>query len=221
MLTKGGNTNNNAATDGPSLHTRRHWFAAKNPSWRSRTRSWTLRGTPPKEAAGRRVKHRKKQIGALWSRRAKALTEWHWSSRQCSAPTNRPEWGVSRRQRSNNAFASLRSRVEAFSEPAVDRRKQFARLLHLALVAPKPRHADCGAEFSRFCLLLLCNRQCSLEISLGFRCVWLPRQQSDLASQTISLRLEPPFLSGFDCSHCFVHAAFSVIELAELRVGTG
>ena len=33
------NTNSNAATNGQSLHTRRHWFAAKNPSWRSRTQS--------------------------------------------------------------------------------------------------------------------------------------------------------------------------------------
>src|SRR6202795_2679339 len=32
-------------------------------------------------------------------------------------------------------------RVETLGEPAVDRRQQFARLLHLALVAPEPRHA--------------------------------------------------------------------------------
>src|SRR5215471_6129214 len=34
-------------------------------------------------------------------------------------------------------------RVESFSEPAVDRSDQFARLLRLALFAPKPSHAHC------------------------------------------------------------------------------
>ena len=71
--------NNDAATNGQSLHTRRHWFAAKSPSWRSRTRSWTPRGSPPKEAAGRRVKHKKMQIRAALSRRARALAESHCS----------------------------------------------------------------------------------------------------------------------------------------------
>ena len=49
------NTNSTAATNGQSLHTHRRWFAAKNLSWRSRTRSWTPHGTPPKEASAHRV----------------------------------------------------------------------------------------------------------------------------------------------------------------------
>ena len=48
------NTNSTAATNGQSLHTHRRWFAAKNLSWRSRTRSWTPHGTP-KEASAHRV----------------------------------------------------------------------------------------------------------------------------------------------------------------------
>jgi hypothetical protein len=39
------------------------------------------------------------------------------------------------------------ARVEAFGEPAVDRREEFASLIPLALLAPKRRHAHCGAEF--------------------------------------------------------------------------
>jgi hypothetical protein len=79
------NTNSGAATNGRSLHTRRHWFAASDPSRRSRTRSWTPHGSPPKEAAaGHRVMHKKMQIRALRSRRAKALTQWHWSCGICS-----------------------------------------------------------------------------------------------------------------------------------------
>jgi hypothetical protein len=36
-------------------------------------------------------------------------------------------------------------RVEAFSEPAVDRSEKLAGLLELALIAPEPRHAHRGA----------------------------------------------------------------------------
>jgi len=46
-------------------------------------------------------------------------------------------------------------RVEAFGEPAVDRGKQFARLLHLALVAPEAGEAHCGAQLQRFRSLLM------------------------------------------------------------------
>jgi hypothetical protein len=74
------NTNSNAATNGQSLHTRRHWFAAKNPSWRSRTQLWTPHGTPPKEVPACWVKRKKKvPIRTLWSRRAKMLAQCHWS----------------------------------------------------------------------------------------------------------------------------------------------
>ena len=46
------------------------------------------------------------------------------------------------------------ARVEPFREPPVNRSQQFARLLHLALVAPEPRHAHCRAQFPGFRLLL-------------------------------------------------------------------
>src|SRR5262245_43265373 len=45
-------------------------------------------------------------------------------------------------------------RIEAFSEPAVDRSKQFASLLNLALITPEPRHAHRRAQLPGFCLLL-------------------------------------------------------------------
>ena len=44
--------------------------------------------------------------------------------------------------------------VEPLSEPAVDRTEQFARLLHLALVAPETREARSRAELPKLCLLL-------------------------------------------------------------------
>jgi hypothetical protein len=39
-------------------------------------------------------------------------------------------------------------RIKALGKPAVDRSEKLASLLRLALVAPEPRHAHCGAEFS-------------------------------------------------------------------------
>ena len=60
------------------------------------------------------------------------------------------------------------ARVEPFSEPAVNRSKQFARLLHLALVAPEAREAHGGAEFPGFGLLLACDCKRTLEIAFRF-----------------------------------------------------
>ena len=43
------------------------------------------------------------------------------------------------------------TRVEPFSEPPVNRSKQFARLLRLALVTPEAFKAHGGAVFERLC----------------------------------------------------------------------
>jgi hypothetical protein len=49
---------------------------------------------------------------------------------------------------SSNALRFLQiERVEPFSEPPVNRRKQFARLLRLPLLAPEACEAHGGAEF--------------------------------------------------------------------------
>jgi hypothetical protein len=58
-------------------------------------------------------------------------------------------------------------RIEAFSEPAVDWREQIAGLIPLALIAPEPRHAYCGAQFIGFCLLPLRNAQRRFEGALA------------------------------------------------------
>ena len=67
------------------------------------------------------------------------------------------------------------ARIETFSEPAVNRSEQFARLLHLALVAPEPRDAHCGAEFPGLGLLVTRDCESALEIDLRFRSVLLRR----------------------------------------------
>ena len=57
------------------------------------------------------------------------------------------------------------ARVEPFRKPAVNRSKQFVRLLHLTLVAPAACEAHGGAEFPRFGLLLAGDGERSAEIS--------------------------------------------------------
>jgi hypothetical protein len=51
------------------------------------------------------------------------------------------------------------ARIEPFGEPAGDRSEKLARLILLALVAPKPRHAHCDAQFPGFCFLLGSSRR--------------------------------------------------------------
>ena len=77
---------------------------------------------------------------------------------------------------SSSAFASFKiARVEAFRKPAVNRSEQFARLLHLALVAPEACEAHCGAEFPGLCLLLAGDRECALEVRFRFRRILVSR----------------------------------------------
>jgi hypothetical protein len=47
------------------------------------------------------------------------------------------------------------ARVKPFSEPEVNRSEKVTSLLPLALVAPEPRHAHCGAEFPELSTLSL------------------------------------------------------------------
>jgi hypothetical protein len=62
--------------------------------------------------------------------------------------------------------------VKPLSEPAVNRSKQFARVLYLALVAPEACEAHCGAEFPGFCLLLTRDGERTLKIRLYAR-LWI------------------------------------------------
>jgi hypothetical protein len=83
-------------------------------------------------------------------------------------------------------------RIEAFGEPVVDRREQFASLLPLTLVAPEPREAHCSAEFPQFRLLLTGKRKCLLK--RGFRLVVQPRPMGNeqLSLKAKQFRFIPP-----------------------------
>jgi hypothetical protein len=54
-------------------------------------------------------------------------------------------------------------------EPSVNRSQQFARLLHIALVAPEAGKAHGGAQFPRFGLLLACDGKCFFEVLFDLR----------------------------------------------------
>src|SRR5262249_26636017 len=51
------------------------------------------------------------------------------------------------------------TRAESFSEPPVNWSNQFARLLHLALIAPEASETHCRAEFQQLPLLRARNRK--------------------------------------------------------------
>jgi len=61
---------------------------------------------------------------------------------------------------SSNALASFKGRrVQAFGEPTVDWREQFARFGALALIAPQASEPNGRAEFPKFRLLFAGHRE--------------------------------------------------------------
>ena len=81
------------------------------------------------------------------------------------------------------------ARDEGLSEPAVNRSKQFASLLHLALGTPEAYKALGGAEFPGLCLLLTGNCERVAEKSFGFRGIRLTRLERNLAGDAMNLDL--------------------------------
>ena len=120
---------------------------------------------------------------------------------------------------SSNALASFRSRVsKPFGEPAVGRSEKLASLIPLALIAPEPRHAHCGAEFPGLRLLRSATSKRAVEIPLRFRCIGRWRLQRDFARHAIDLGFRPLFLGRFYRCYGFADAAPSVIKSVKLRV---
>jgi hypothetical protein len=81
--------------------------------------------------------------------------------------------------------------VKAFGEPAIDRSEQITSLIPLALIAPEPRHAHCGAQFPGLCLLRTRHGASALEINFRFRRIRRRRFKSDFSGNAIDLSLEP------------------------------
>src|SRR5262249_51532006 len=76
--------------------------------------------------------------------------------------------GASRHQLLQQRLRLLQiARVKPFSEPAVDWREQFTRLLHLALVAPEACEAHGGTQFPGFGLLLARDSERASEFDLS------------------------------------------------------
>ena len=122
---------------------------------------------------------------------------------------------------SSNAFASFRSRV---SKPSVNihRSEKIASLLPLALIAPEPRHAHCGAEFPGFCLLLTCDPERALEVRFRFCRIRGERHERDFTGNAIYIGFGPPVLGRFRNCGRFAKTAPSIIELVvEFGMGHG
>jgi hypothetical protein len=111
-------------------------------------------------------------------------------------------------------------RVKALSEPAVNRSKQFNRLLHLALVAPEAREAHGGAEFPGLGLLLAGYSECASEFDLSLA-LTLHREER-IADNTVELGFEHTFihvLHGGKGHQVWREDAFRVSRAADQIVG--
>src|SRR6476619_2377622 len=110
------------------------------------------------------------------------------------------------------------ARVEALREPPVNRSKQFARFLHLALVAPEEREANGGAEFPRFCLLLTRDSKCAIKILFCFFRIWRGRLERDFTGNAINFGLAPFFLRSFYFVYRVVNATPGIVKLSKFRI---
>jgi hypothetical protein len=88
----------------------------------------------------------------------------------------------------------------------------------LALIAPKPRHAHCRAQFPRLCLLLAHDRERTLKIGLRFRGV----RTGDISAISPAVRWTSASNHlSFVCSHRrhrFANAAPGAQPDGKLRV---
>src|SRR5215472_15282323 len=84
------------------------------------------------------------------------------------------------------------ARVKALSKPPVNRRQQFARLLHLALVTPEACEAHCGAQLEHLRVLASGEIDCVMKASLGSLSL-LAMRGKPLPLHAAQLRLEPSF----------------------------
>jgi hypothetical protein len=66
-----------------------------------------------------------------------------------------------------------------------------------ALIAPKPRHAHCGAQFPGFRLLLASDYEGAVKILFCFFWIRRERLECDLASGPIEFRFVARFLGCF------------------------
>src|ERR1700730_14181797 len=112
------------------------------------------------------------------------------------------------------------ARVEALGEPAVDWSEQIASLIALPLIAPQPRHAHRRAELPGFGLLRARDRKRAFEMRLRFCHIRIRHQQRDFPGSSVDLGLEPLFLGYFHRRCRFATVAPSIVELAEVRIGS-
>ena len=156
---------------------------------------------------------------------AKALSERLWSCGICSwrGPIHLTVGvRVLRRQFLQQRLRVLQiERLEALRKPTINRSQQFARLPHLALVAPETREAHGGAQFPGFGLLLAGDGEGALEVRLCFACVSLRGLQLEFSGNTVDLGLPQSFSGRFDCRHRFTNARPSRSELTEFSVCNG
>src|SRR6516165_7942708 len=101
--------------------------------------------------------------------------------------------------------------VEAFGEPAIDRREQVVRFAAATLVAPEPGEAHRGAQFPELGLLLSGNGQSPMIQFLGGLGTALPQEQ--LAFVAVQLRFEPALPCPIHHLQCLVQQGQALFNL--------
>src|SRR5438132_986995 len=101
--------------------------------------------------------------------------------------------------------------VEAFGEPAVDRREEVAGFVAPILIAAEPGEADGGAQFPELGLLLHGDAQGFVIHLLGGLGMPLPQQQ--LAFVPVQLRCELALACSFDDPQPIVQQAQTLFSL--------
>jgi hypothetical protein len=116
---------------------------------------------------------------------------WRYRKKKASPPLRHTRFGPCASHRRRFGFYSAKrfrllqiARIKPFGEPAVDRGEKLACLLPLALIAPEPGHAHCGAEFPGSGLLLTGNFDRALSVA---------RQQQ---AKSLELRAEDKLMTA-------------------------
>ena len=96
--------------------------------------------------------------------------------------------------------------VEAFGEPAVDRREQLACLATPALLAPQPGEARGGAQFLAASALLAGDREGGAKRLLGLRRIGKWQPTYELTAQAMNFCAPAPHAGGGRFCQCIVQS---------------
>src|SRR5271165_593320 len=109
--------------------------------------------------------------------------------------------------------------IEAFGEPAIDRREKVVGLSRLALSTPEPRNVRRRPELPGLRILPASNLERAGKESFRFR---LPRgrKERDLSADSVRFGLMPPLVRRVLCGRRLGKAGPRLVEMTDSRIGS-